>query len=214
MHPHQAQLVNHSTRAGQIQQSHPLLQPWLKKDGTQQTFPLVDRIIIGLQTYNSLQPTENEYVLPRPSFIMNDLSRIWISSLSELRESTLNTNSDFYRILKAPGKIHWRSHLFDLILSGRDIHESYNQDLVRQLAAAVDKQADYERRNATRLEEARRKREEENARRETERKEAEERAEEERKKLREERERLAEEDRLLIERRLEEDKARDDDKDL
>lgn len=79
----------------------------------------------------------------------------------------------------------------------------------RQLASALERQAEYEKKNAHKLEEARRKREEEVARREEEKKAAEERLAEERRRLREERERLAEEDRLLIERRMDEEKARE-----
>ncbi|PPJ51108.1 hypothetical protein CBER1_07894 [Cercospora berteroae] len=72
----------------------------------------------------------------------------------------------------------------------------------RQLATAIEKQAEYERKNATRLEEARKRREEEIRKREEEKRIAQEKADEEKRKLREERERIQEEDRLLIEKRL------------
>ncbi|KAI5365416.1 putative RNA polymerase-associated protein Ctr9 [Septoria linicola] len=72
----------------------------------------------------------------------------------------------------------------------------------RQLATATEKQAEYERKNATRLEEARKRREEEIRKREEEKRVAQEKADEEKRKLREERERIQEEDRLLIEKRL------------
>ncbi|CAK4033021.1 Tetratricopeptide repeat 1 [Lecanosticta acicola] len=80
----------------------------------------------------------------------------------------------------------------------------------RQLAAAKERQAEYEQKNATRLEEARARREEEVRRREEEKRIALEKAEEEKRKIREERERIMEEDRQLIARRLEEEKAREE----
>ena len=79
----------------------------------------------------------------------------------------------------------------------------------RQLASAVERQREYEEKNRERLEEARRKREEEVRKREEEKRLADEKAEEERKKIREERERIAEEDRALIERRMEEERAKE-----
>lgn len=72
----------------------------------------------------------------------------------------------------------------------------------RQLATATERQAEYERKNANRLEEARRRREEEIRKRENEKRAAQEKAEEEKRKLREERERIQEEDRKIIEKRL------------
>lgn len=80
----------------------------------------------------------------------------------------------------------------------------------RQVAAAVERQAEYERVNARRLEEAKRRREEEMRGREEERRRAAEAAEEHRRKVREERERMAEEDRALIQSRLEEERAREE----
>lgn len=80
----------------------------------------------------------------------------------------------------------------------------------RQLASTIERQSEYERKNATRLEEARRLREEEIRRREEAKRKAEEEAEGKRRKVREERERIMEEDRLLIQRRIEEEKARDE----
>lgn len=79
----------------------------------------------------------------------------------------------------------------------------------RQLAAATERQAEYERKNATRLDEARKRREDEIRRRQEEKAAAEAKAAEERKRMREERERMAEEDRALIERRLEEERAKE-----
>jgi RNA polymerase-associated protein CTR9 len=79
----------------------------------------------------------------------------------------------------------------------------------KQIAAALERQKEYEEKNRERLEEARRKREEAAAAREAQRLAEEQRQEEERKRLKEERERIAEEDRMLIERRLEEEKAKE-----
>ncbi|SMY26823.1 unnamed protein product [Zymoseptoria tritici ST99CH_1A5] len=79
----------------------------------------------------------------------------------------------------------------------------------RQLATTVDKQADYERKHATRLDEARKRREAEIAKRQEEKRIADEKAEEERRKIKEEREKMAEEDRELIAKRLEEERARE-----
>ncbi|TKA28948.1 hypothetical protein B0A50_03359 [Salinomyces thailandicus] len=79
----------------------------------------------------------------------------------------------------------------------------------RQLASAAERQGEYERKNATRLEEARRRREEEIKAREEEKRLAAEKAEDDKRKIREERERMAEEDRQLIQRRIEDDAARE-----
>jgi RNA polymerase-associated protein CTR9 len=79
----------------------------------------------------------------------------------------------------------------------------------KQIAAALERQKEYEEKNRERLEDARRKREEAAAAREAQRLAEEQRHEEERKRLKEERERIAEEDRMLIERRLEEEKAKE-----
>ena len=81
----------------------------------------------------------------------------------------------------------------------------------KQIAAALDRQREYEEKNRERLEEARRRREEAAAAREAERLAEAQRAEEQRQRLKEERDRMGEEDRLLIERRLEEEKAKEAD---
>jgi RNA polymerase-associated protein CTR9 len=80
----------------------------------------------------------------------------------------------------------------------------------RQLASALEKQTEFEQSNAAKLEEARKKRDEAQKAKEAEqaRKAAEEAAH--RQKIAEERQRMQEEDRLLIERRLEEDRAREE----
>ncbi|WPH00709.1 tetratricopeptide repeat protein 1 [Acrodontium crateriforme] len=80
----------------------------------------------------------------------------------------------------------------------------------RQLATAIEKQADFETKNAARLEQARKRREEEIRKREEEKRLAAEKAEEQRRKIAEERERMAQEDREMIERRIEEEKAREE----
>ncbi|EME81693.1 uncharacterized protein MYCFIDRAFT_50383 [Pseudocercospora fijiensis CIRAD86] len=79
----------------------------------------------------------------------------------------------------------------------------------RQLATAIEKQAEYEKKHATRLEEARKRREEEVRKREEERRKALEAAEEEKRKIREEREKLMEEDRQLLEKRMQEERERE-----
>ncbi|QIW98438.1 hypothetical protein AMS68_003956 [Peltaster fructicola] len=80
----------------------------------------------------------------------------------------------------------------------------------RQLGTALEKQEEYERKNQTRLEEARRRREEEIRRREEEKRKAEEEVEARRRKIREERERMMEEEQVLIQQRIEEEKAREE----
>ncbi|KAK5121875.1 hypothetical protein LTR85_004446 [Meristemomyces frigidus] len=79
----------------------------------------------------------------------------------------------------------------------------------RQLAGALEKQAEYERKNASRLEESRRRRDEEIRKREEEKRVAAEKADEQRRKIKEERERMAEEDRELIRRRIEEEELKE-----
>ena len=80
----------------------------------------------------------------------------------------------------------------------------------RQLAAAIEKQTEYEKATAEKIDEARKKRDAAfKEREEKKRKELE--AEEERKrKVKEERLRMAEEDRQLIQQRLEDEKAREE----
>ncbi|KAK5166249.1 protein required for normal CLN1 and CLN2 G1 cyclin expression [Saxophila tyrrhenica] len=78
----------------------------------------------------------------------------------------------------------------------------------RQLAATMEKQAEYERNNAERLQEAKRRREEAAQKREEAAKAEQQRREEEMRKIREERERIAQEDRELMARRAEEEKTK------
>ncbi|KAK5135911.1 hypothetical protein LTR08_004369 [Meristemomyces frigidus] len=80
----------------------------------------------------------------------------------------------------------------------------------RQLAGALERQSEYERKNATRLEDARKRREEEIRKREEEKRVVAEKAEEQRRLIREQREKMAEEDRELISRRLGEDRAKEE----
>lgn len=80
----------------------------------------------------------------------------------------------------------------------------------RQLTTAAEKQAEYERKNASRLDDARKKREAEIQRRGEEKRLVAQEAEERQRKVKEERLRMMEEDRALIQRRLEEDKAREE----
>ncbi|KAJ8608004.1 hypothetical protein MRB53_039910 [Persea americana] len=73
----------------------------------------------------------------------------------------------------------------------------------RQLATTMDKQQEYERKNHTRLEEARRLREEDIARREEAKRKAEEIAEQERRRLHAEREEIKAQDMILMRERIE-----------
>lgn len=108
----------------------------------------------------------------------------------------------FGRIAKEPNPPFPRGDIEQRANMGRNT-------MKRQLASAIERQAEYERNNAERLEEARRKREEEVRKREEEKRLAAEKAEEERRKIREERERIAEEDRQLIQKRMDEEQARE-----
>ncbi|KAK3053848.1 protein required for normal CLN1 and CLN2 G1 cyclin expression [Extremus antarcticus] len=78
----------------------------------------------------------------------------------------------------------------------------------RQLASALEKQAEYERNNAERLHAAKQRREDEARKREEAVVAERERKEDEARKIREERERIREEDRELMARRAEEDAAK------
>nr|POF03153.1 tetratricopeptide repeat protein 1 [Quercus suber] len=80
----------------------------------------------------------------------------------------------------------------------------------RQLAAALERQKEYEKKNADKLEEARKRREEEIKKREEEKRVAAEKAAAERRQIAEEREKIAQEDREFIQRRLEEDRMREE----
>jgi RNA polymerase-associated protein CTR9 len=79
----------------------------------------------------------------------------------------------------------------------------------RQLASAIEKQTEYEQKNASKLEEARKRREDAARALEQAKREAAEKEEAARRKVREERERMMAEDRELAERRLEEEKIRE-----
>lgn len=80
----------------------------------------------------------------------------------------------------------------------------------RQLAGALERQREYEKKNAAKLEDARRRREEEIKKREEEKRVAAEEAAEVRRKVAEERMKIAQEDRELIQHRLEEERLRED----
>ncbi|OQO01119.1 hypothetical protein B0A48_13362 [Cryoendolithus antarcticus] len=80
----------------------------------------------------------------------------------------------------------------------------------RQLTTAAEKQADYERKNASRLDDARKKREAEIQRREDEKRAVAEAVEERQRKVAEERQRMRDEDKELIARRMEEDRAKEE----
>ena len=115
-----------------------------------------------------------------------------------------NAIEEFGRIAKEPNPPFPRGDIEQRASMGRNT-------MKKQIAAALERQREYEEKNRERLEEARRKREEAAAAREADRAAEAQRQEEERKRLKEERERIAEEDRLLIERRLDEEKAREAD---
>lgn len=108
----------------------------------------------------------------------------------------------FGEIAKSPNPPFPRSDLDARANMGRNT-------MKRQLAGAMEKQAEYERKNASRLEDARKRREEEIRKREEEKRIAAEKADEQRRKIKEERERMAEEDRSFIQRRIDEEKARE-----
>lgn len=80
----------------------------------------------------------------------------------------------------------------------------------KQLERAMQSQREFESKNAARLEQARQTREAEIRKREEEKRAVEEKAEEERRKIREERERIREQDRMILEQKLEEERAREE----
>lgn len=80
----------------------------------------------------------------------------------------------------------------------------------RQLEKAMASQREYETKNASRIEEARKAREGAQRKREEEKRIQMEKAEEQRRKIAEERQRMMEEDREMAQRRMEEDKAREE----
>ena len=108
----------------------------------------------------------------------------------------------FGQIARAPNPPFPRGDLEQRASMGRNT-------MKRQLAAAVERQAEYERKNAERLDEARKRREEAERKRESERKDREDAEEERRRVVAEERARMAKEDRALIERRLEDERVRE-----
>lgn len=80
----------------------------------------------------------------------------------------------------------------------------------RQLASAIEKQTEFEQTNASKLEEARRKREAAMQEREEKKRKELEAEEAHRAKIAEERQRMMEEDRQLIQQRLEDERAREE----
>ncbi|EME42875.1 hypothetical protein DOTSEDRAFT_153030 [Dothistroma septosporum NZE10] len=107
----------------------------------------------------------------------------------------------FIEIAKSPSPPFPRGDIEQRANMGRNT-------MKRQLASAIERQAEYERKNATRIEEARKTREEEMRKREDEKRAALEKAEEQKRKILDERRRMKEEDDALIARKLEEEKAR------
>lgn len=108
----------------------------------------------------------------------------------------------FSEIAKSPNPPFPRNDIEQRANMGRNT-------MKRQIASAIERQAEYERKNASRLEEARKRREEEQRKREEEHRVAQEKAEEDRRKIKEERERMMEEDRAMIQQKLAEEKARE-----
>ncbi|KAK4501192.1 hypothetical protein PRZ48_006999 [Zasmidium cellare] len=117
-------------------------------------------------------------------------------------QDLLEANKSFMEIAKKPNPPYAPAEIEQRAAMGNTMQ--------KQLDTAIKKQAEYERKNASRLEEARKRREDEARKREEEKRAAEEKLEEERQKIKEERERMMEEDRQLIARRLEEEKAREE----
>lgn len=146
------------------------------------------------------------------AFVQIQLAQLLISlpesqrTLSDVETATEGLDEAieaFREIAKAPNPPFPRGDL--------DARANMGQNTMkRQLASAAEKQTEYEKKNASKLEEARKRREEEIAKREEEKRLAAEQAEEQRRRIREERERIAEEDRMLIQRRLEEEKEREE----
>lgn len=108
----------------------------------------------------------------------------------------------FIQIAKGPNPPFPRNDIEQRANMGRNT-------MKRQLAGAMEKQAEYERKNATRLDEARRRREEEIRKREEQKRADLEKAEERKREIAAQREKIAQEDREQIAKRLEEDKARE-----
>ncbi|KAK4622120.1 Tetratricopeptide repeat protein 1 [Fulvia fulva] len=109
----------------------------------------------------------------------------------------------FLEIAKSPNPPFPRGDIEQRANMGRNT-------MKRQLASAIERQAEYERKNATRIEEARKMREEQVRKREEEKRAALEKAEEQKRKIEEERRRMKEEDDALIAKKIEEEKAREE----
>lgn len=159
----------------------------------------------------ALQP-ENVSFRFNVAFVQSQMAQLLISlpeaqkSLADVEEAVQGLEQSievFADIAKGPTPPFPRADLEARANMGRNT-------MKRQLQSVVEKQAEYERKNADRLEEARRKREEGNRKREEEKRRAAEAAEAERRKIREERERLAEETKEEMARREAEEKAREE----
>ncbi|KAI7285242.1 TPR-like protein [Hortaea werneckii] len=157
------------------------------------------------------QATENVNFKFNVAFVQIQLAQLLIS-LPEAQRTSLDVEQAsqgldeaieaFLAIAKSPTPPFPRGDLEARANMGRNT-------MKRQLASAAEKQAEYEHKNASRLEEAKKRREEDIKAREEEKRLAAEKAEEEKRKIREERERMAEEDRAMIQRRIEDDAARE-----
>lgn len=145
------------------------------------------------------------------AFVQNQIAQYMIGlpeparSLAEVEAASAgldNAIEAFAEIAKSPTPPYPR----------HDIEQRANMarnTMKRQLATAIEKQTEYEQKNASKLEEARKRREDAARAQEEAKREAAEKEEAARRKVREERERMMREDRELAERRLEEEKVRE-----
>ena len=115
-----------------------------------------------------------------------------VESAAEGLDQAIET---FVKIAQAPNPPFPRGHLEQRANMGRNT-------IKKQVAAAIERQSEYQKRNATRYEEAMKRREEEIQRKMEEKRIADEKADEERRRVKESRDKIIELDQELIERQL------------
>ncbi|GAB7362133.1 hypothetical protein MBLNU230_g2159t1 [Neophaeotheca triangularis] len=184
---------------------------WLKKGRHERSPDAYKKALEYAKQTVEAQP-ENVAFRFNVALVQSELARTMVAlqdtqrTLSDLEAASQGLDEaidSFFAIAKAPNPPFAKF----------DIEQRANMcknTMKKQVGGAIEKQADYEHKNAARLEAARKQREEDIRRREEERQAAQAKAEEERRKIAEERKRMAEADREAARLREEEEKRKEE----
>lgn len=184
---------------------------WLNK-GRQEKNPEAYRKALEYAKQTLEAQPENLTFRFNVAFVQSQLAQMIIGlqetqrTLADLENASQGLDEaidSFFAIAKAP---HPPFAKFDI----EQRANMCKNTMKRQVGGAIEKQAEYEHKNAARLEAARKQREEDIRRREEERQAAQAKVEEERRKIAEERKRMAKADREAARLREEEEKRREE----